>query len=148
MATENTGINWSRILRRNEHGVADVAATLAVLEGEIRAHIVANEIPQEQIRAAVLAVFDECPTTQFDLGSLTTRVLAQMKVVPGTETKVGKSVANFVRGESRQVEQYLLGNSEAPGIAVVSRGKGGGVKRATPEYIEKARKARAEKNAE
>jgi len=145
---KGTGINWGRALVRDAHGTADLEATMRKLEAEARSYVVANEVPTERIRAAVISVYEQFPKTSFDLGSLTNRVVTEMKVAAGSETKIGEAVKGFIRGESKQVDAFLRGEAAAPGLFAIARGKNGGVRPAGAEYLDKARKALAAKNAQ
>lgn len=136
---KGTGINWSRVLERNEHGAADLDATMRKLEDEARTYVATNEIGTDVIRTAVASVYAQFPKTSFDLGSLTNRVVTEMKVAAGSETKIGEAVKGFIRGESKSFE------AGEGGLYHIARGKLGGVRRVTPEYTELFRKAQAKK---
>ncbi|HAM49775.1 MAG TPA: hypothetical protein DCP92_03440 [Nitrospiraceae bacterium] len=139
---QGTGINWGRILERDAHGTADLGATMTKLEAEARAYVVANEVPTERIRGAVATVYEQNPKVSFDLGSLTNRVVTEMKVAAGSESKIGEAVKGFIRGESKAFE------AGEGGLYHIARGKLGGVRRVTAEYTEAFRKAQAKKAAD
>jgi len=141
-------VNWSNIALKSG-GVIDRAATLEMLAEDLDEHIATHEMPREKIAAAVAAVYEANPKTSFDLGSLSTRIITYMKddVKPGTESKVAKQLADYVRSESAQTTAFVKGEVEQPGLYVIRKGAGGGVSVCTDSVLGELKKAHAAKLA-
>jgi hypothetical protein len=145
-AERGTGINFSKAVVRDKHGVVDEDATFARIRDEYRAWMATNEVETPMLANAVRTVFDKLPPSQkamIDLNGLASRAVEEMKVPYGAETRLALRVKDFVRGESLR----FVGSKGAEGMYHIKRGKDGGVRLNTTAYVTEYRKLQAKKAA-
>jgi hypothetical protein len=149
MANEDkgTGINYGKVVLRDNHGTADPSATMDRINAELVEWIAKNEIDTPRIAAAVSTAIEKFPKAQkaqLDLEGLTKRAMDELKDLPyGAESRIGKRIKDFVRGESDRFEDSR-GES---GICFIARGKNGGVKLRTEAFVAEYRASLAKKEA-
>lgn len=150
-----TGINWAKVSVRDPHGAIDAAATLALCNEELTAHIADNEVDMREIDEAVAKVFVKLVSTPngvsqkglIDLQGLAGRafnILDNEGEVPyGAETRLQDRIKDFVRGES---ETFVNTKGQA-GKYHIKRGKDGGVRLASQAYVKEYLELQAKKAA-
>jgi len=150
---KGTGINWAKVSVRDAHGAIDAAATLALCNEELTAHVADNEVDMKEIDESVAKVFVKLMTTPggvsqkglIDLQGLAGRafnILDNDGEVPyGAETRLQERIKDFVRGES----ETFVKTSGQSGKYHIKRGKDGGVRLNTPAYLKEYMELQAKK---
>lgn len=149
--TKGSGINYSKAVVRNEHGVIDLEATVARFESELSA-FAATETDTAVIAEAVQTVYKRMPAAQkqmIDMTGLVNRaltVIASVQDIPyGADAILTKRIKDFVRGES---VRFKTSKGEE-GKYCIRQGRGmGGVHAATPLFVKEWRASEAKKAAE
>ena len=144
--TKGTGINYSKVVLRNNLGGVDAEATIALIESELLAWIEENEMDTDSIAAAVQAVYDKMPPAKIqmlDLNSLANRATQILNVPVGSDSRVANRVKEYIRGESKRFKES---NGEE-GAFMLQIGKGGGIFRSSPAVVKQYRERLAKKAA-
>lgn len=111
-------INVSGYVVRNA-GQVDIEATVEKFRGELSSYLAQYETEQASIADAVHSVFDKHLGTTLTMPVLSTYSLNELNAQPENYTALNDRVLDYVR-------QNAEGDSS---IFVISKGKGGGVKR-------------------
>lgn len=107
-------------LVRGFGGVVDVEASVEAARAQIEAYVAQRETEDTKIGEAVHGIFDQYRGASVNMPALISLVLQRLGAEPATFKALGEKVMEYVRG-----------NAGERGFStfVISRGRGGGVKR-------------------
>ena len=115
-------INIGEFVLRDSDGSIDVAGTVQKFEDELLVYLAERETEEEQVSAAVHAVFDAHKGARINMPAVVSLALQHLSVTPATYQAL-----------STKVQEYVRSNNGV--LFTIAKGKGGGVSRNADEPL-------------